>query len=148
MARPRSVQSVFGKSIDLDLGQAVAHGALDHGGGQLDLFVFGKAGWLAEPVDQRAFLGFRRRHAAGYFVGLLGLLEGRLLLDFLGRGQQIVDFQGMGDPSYNDRWRPTFRFTANLSLDPDQALCTAFFPNSGCGGTRVGGRSKGRGGTL
>ena len=45
----------IGKSVDLNLGQAVPHRALDDARSKLDLFIFSQAGWLAQLFDQGAF---------------------------------------------------------------------------------------------
>src|SRR5215470_15630555 len=47
-----------GKAVDLDFSQATSHGSLNDIGGKFDLLVFRKSGRLAEPFDQRSFLGF------------------------------------------------------------------------------------------
>src|SRR5215468_3542882 len=91
------------EAVDLHLGQAVADGALNDCRGELDLLVLGQARWLAQPVDQGLLLGLGRGEALCVLVGLLRLLEGRLLLDVLCAGDQIVDL-GHEKPLLNDRF--------------------------------------------
>ena len=90
MARPLSVHQGIRKPVHLNLGQAVPHRTLNDGCREFDLFVFGKAGGLAELVNQRPLLGLGRGLTASEFVGLLGFLERRLYLDLFRRGQQII----------------------------------------------------------
>jgi hypothetical protein len=97
-AAPVGAKGIW-KPVDLDLGQAVPHRTLNDGGGEFDFFILGKAGRLAELFDQLLLFSLGGREAACILVRLLGFLEGCLSLDFLCRGQQIVDLFGHGNRS-------------------------------------------------
>src|SRR5215468_11778737 len=90
------------EAVDLHLGQAVANGALDYGRSELHLLLLRQTRRLAEPVDQGMLFGLGRRQALGMLVRLLGLFKGRLFLDFLRAGDQIVDL-GHAKPLLKNR---------------------------------------------
>jgi len=70
-------------------------------------------GWLSLS-DHGLFLGFGRGEMLGVLVGLLRLFKGRLLLDFLRAGDQVVDL-GHDKSLRNDRSPSRFKVRARAA---------------------------------
>src|SRR4051794_28109042 len=83
----------IGEPIDLHLLESVSHRALDYRRSELDLVRLRKAGRFAELFDQLSLLRVHRGFPFGELGGLLGLLDRRLLLDFLCARDQVVNLR-------------------------------------------------------